>query len=247
MYQTISGDVAYSLEGSSDSVVQINASVVPAGAGSIQGAGSYPVGSTVSLTAIPATGYGFVNWTEGPNTVSTSATYTFTASVDRTLVAHFTQAYIVTTSSSPQAGGTTSEMEFSIREATLQLMHLQHRAIRLTRGWKAEHRSVTRQTIRFRFNIAAISWLILSRCHRLRYLILTQARRRYSKVKQCHRARQILASPHISQHSASVSGQFKAVSCTDGPVQFFRVFSCSSFYLRQHTNKFKSTAHKPGT
>ncbi len=46
-------------------------------------------GSPVTLTATPATGYSFLNWTEGGVEVSTSAAYTFTVSTACTLVANF--------------------------------------------------------------------------------------------------------------------------------------------------------------
>jgi len=49
-----------------------------------------------------------VNWTEGGGEVSTSASYTFTASADRALVANFTPRYTITTSANPVAGGNTS-------------------------------------------------------------------------------------------------------------------------------------------
>ena len=107
-YQIVSGDAAFSLEGSDLPTVMISASAAPSGWGTVQGAGAYPIGSLVSMLAIPGAGHGFVNWTEGNTIVSTSANYSFTAAVDRTLVAHFTQAYTITTSSLPQAGGSTS-------------------------------------------------------------------------------------------------------------------------------------------
>ena len=46
-------------------------------------------GTSVTLVATPLAGYQFVNWTEGGNEVSNSATYTFTASGNSTLVANF--------------------------------------------------------------------------------------------------------------------------------------------------------------
>jgi hypothetical protein len=50
-----------------------------------------------------------VNWTQGGSAVSTSASYTFTVTANRTLVANFTLAsYTITTSSNPIAGGTTT-------------------------------------------------------------------------------------------------------------------------------------------
>ena len=76
--------------------------------GLIIGGGGYSAGLTATLTAEANLGYGFVSWTEGGTVVSTSASYSFVASTDRTLVANFTPIYAITTSSSPVAGGTTS-------------------------------------------------------------------------------------------------------------------------------------------
>jgi hypothetical protein len=46
-------------------------------------------GATVTLIATPDVDYGFASWTEGGATVSTSGTYTFTATSNRSLVANF--------------------------------------------------------------------------------------------------------------------------------------------------------------
>lgn len=99
------GDVAFSLYASGGPSVSISASEAPAGAGTIIGAGAYPVGSMVSLQAIANPGWGFVNWTEGATSVSTNANYNFTATVNRTLVAHFEAAYTITATSYPSFGG----------------------------------------------------------------------------------------------------------------------------------------------
>ena len=48
-----------------------------------------PQASTVTLVAATNPGYIFVNWTEGATTVSTSPSYTFAATANRTLVANF--------------------------------------------------------------------------------------------------------------------------------------------------------------
>jgi hypothetical protein len=67
----------------------ISASASPAAGGSVSGAGTYDCGSTVELTATANNCYQFINWTEGSTVVSTSQTYSFTASANRTLVANF--------------------------------------------------------------------------------------------------------------------------------------------------------------
>ncbi len=67
------------------------ASANPIEGGTITGTGMYDEGSVVSLTATPAEGYTFVNWTENDEEVSTDATYSFTVTSDRTLVANFSE------------------------------------------------------------------------------------------------------------------------------------------------------------
>ena len=56
----------------------------------------------MTVTATPAAGYTFTNWTDGGTVASTSASYTFTAARNRILVANFAQiTYTVATSSNP--------------------------------------------------------------------------------------------------------------------------------------------------
>ncbi len=62
------------------------------GNGSVSGAATYTAGASVSLTATANSGYRFVNWTlntSGGAVQSTDATYAFTASAAKTLVANF--------------------------------------------------------------------------------------------------------------------------------------------------------------
>lgn len=70
---------------------EITASANPAEAGVITGAGSYDFGENVTLVASPTEGYHFVNWTEGGVEVSTEASYSFTVSDNRSLMAHFSE------------------------------------------------------------------------------------------------------------------------------------------------------------
>lgn len=100
-----SGDTTFTLLTDNGPTVAITGAVAPAEGGEILGAGKYPIGSTAAVTANPAPGYGFVEWTQNGQQVSTSPTYRFTANSDRTLTAHFTPAYSVTVSASPGYGG----------------------------------------------------------------------------------------------------------------------------------------------
>jgi hypothetical protein len=121
-YQVISTDLAFSLLTSGAPTVTISASESPAGTGTISGAGAYPAGSLASLVATPNPGWGFVNWTEGGTQVSTSATYSFTASANRTLVANFDTAYTVVTSASPPYACTVTGAGVYTRNSTVSLV-----------------------------------------------------------------------------------------------------------------------------
>lgn len=83
-------------------------SVSPPGSGTVIGSGTYTSGANVTVTASANSGYTFSNWTQNGSVVSTSASYTFTAAADRTLVANFTTFYTILTSAAPSNGGTTS-------------------------------------------------------------------------------------------------------------------------------------------
>ena len=87
----------------------ITATANPVAGGTITGAGTYAQGSTATLVATANSGYTFANWTENGTVVSTSATYSFTVTGDRILVANFTENvvnYTITTTANPVAGGT---------------------------------------------------------------------------------------------------------------------------------------------
>jgi len=74
----------------------------PADGGSITGTGTYKENTDVTLTATPNTGYTFTNWTEGGTQVSSSMTYSYMATEDRSLVANFvTNSYSISASASP--------------------------------------------------------------------------------------------------------------------------------------------------
>lgn len=74
----------------------VSVSADPLSSGSTNGAGIYQSGSNITLTAVPASGYGFAAWTESGTSVSTSTNYVFSVSGPRTLVANFQPATVAT-------------------------------------------------------------------------------------------------------------------------------------------------------
>lgn len=85
----------------------ITTDVDPSGAGTASGGGTFEDGQSVTLTASAADGYEFAAWRENGSNVSTSATYTFTASANRTITAVFAAipSYTVTASIDPSGAG----------------------------------------------------------------------------------------------------------------------------------------------
>src|SRR5262249_24446947 len=93
--------------GALTATVAVSAS--PTAGGTVSGGGTFPNGSSQTVTATAKSGFSFTNWTENGTVVSSSANYTFTLNGNRTLVANFigTSASI-TVSASPISGGTVS-------------------------------------------------------------------------------------------------------------------------------------------
>lgn len=69
----------------------VTVAVNPNNAGSVSGGGSYTYGQTCTVTASANNGYAFTNWTENGSQVSTNASYSFTVTGNRNLVANFAQ------------------------------------------------------------------------------------------------------------------------------------------------------------
>jgi len=67
----------------------VSVSANPEEGGEVTGSGIYNEGASVVVCATSYTGYNFVNWTKGNVIVSTDSQYTFTATEDIELVAHF--------------------------------------------------------------------------------------------------------------------------------------------------------------
>ena len=93
-------------EGMPATTFDIAATANPDEGGTITGAGEYVIGTECTLTATPFGNYIFVNWTENGSEVSTEASYTFTVTGDRNLVANFLHPFVITVSAVPEEGGT---------------------------------------------------------------------------------------------------------------------------------------------
>ena len=73
----------------------ITVSINPANAGTVSGNGEYAYGQTCTLTATPAEGYFFLNWTQNGTVVSTAASYSFVVESDMDLVANFDEGTMI--------------------------------------------------------------------------------------------------------------------------------------------------------
>ncbi len=70
---------------------KVNVTVTAEANGTVTGSGEYPKNSEVTVTATADSGYNFSGWYNGETSVSTSASYTFKATDDISLVAKFTK------------------------------------------------------------------------------------------------------------------------------------------------------------
>lgn len=76
-----------------------NISVIsnPTNGGTVSGAGTFEMGESCTLTAVPNHGYIFENWTNEGNIVSDSTIYSFPVIEDATFVANFTELPVLDT------------------------------------------------------------------------------------------------------------------------------------------------------
>lgn len=85
----------------------ISVSANPTNGGTVTGGGAFHYGENCTVSATANNGYTFTNWTENGSVVSTQASFSFTVTGNRTLVAHFTaQSYTITATADPTTGGT---------------------------------------------------------------------------------------------------------------------------------------------
>jgi len=87
----------------------ISLSANPTNGGLVEGSTVVPYGTSVTINALAAENYNFVNWTKNGVEFSKLATYTFDAVEDLELVANFTmKTYLVRCTAWPLAGGIVS-------------------------------------------------------------------------------------------------------------------------------------------
>jgi len=67
----------------------VSVTASPSGWGTVSGGGTFSDGDPCTVQATPNSDHTFINWTEGGTPVSVSASYTFTVTGNRTLVANF--------------------------------------------------------------------------------------------------------------------------------------------------------------
>jgi subtilase family serine protease len=94
--------------GSAPILYDVSTSLNPTNAGTATGAGWYSPGAQLTVVATANSGFIFTNWTQNGNVVSTSPSYTFTASADTNLVANFAvnnTYYSITVGGSPANRG----------------------------------------------------------------------------------------------------------------------------------------------
>jgi hypothetical protein len=87
----------------------VSVSANPSAGGTVSGGGTFSSGASCTVSATTNTCYTFSGWYENGSRVSTSASYTFTVSGNRTLEARYTQnTHTVSVSANPSAGGSVS-------------------------------------------------------------------------------------------------------------------------------------------
>ena len=104
---TVTGNATYTATFSAAGATYytVSAYVSPAGAGTVTGTGTFPEGTTITLTATPNSGYVFDHWNDGV----TTPTRTVTVNNNMSFTAYFTtNQYTITVNASPAEGGTVS-------------------------------------------------------------------------------------------------------------------------------------------
>jgi hypothetical protein len=98
-------------------VYNVNTAVSPSGSGAVSPTGgTYDEGSSVTLTATPATGYRFIKWSGDVSDTVTPLVIPINA--DKNITANFIKVYTLTTSASPAEGGSVSPADGTYDEGS---------------------------------------------------------------------------------------------------------------------------------
>jgi uncharacterized repeat protein (TIGR02543 family) len=91
------------------SLTSSEVATTPAGTCEVSGAGTYAYGSSVTVSATPAAGYGFLGWYDGDTLISSDDSYTFAVPAkDVSYVAKYSKKYHVSVTSYDVTKGTVS-------------------------------------------------------------------------------------------------------------------------------------------
>ncbi len=105
---TVTGDAVYVACFEIDRY-SVTTSVSPNGSGTASGGGEYDAGSSVTITAVAAAGYEFVEWRDNGTSVSSNPQYTFTLASNMNFTAVFQiRSYSISAQVSPAGSGTAS-------------------------------------------------------------------------------------------------------------------------------------------
>ncbi|HPR26597.1 M6 family metalloprotease domain-containing protein [Lentimicrobium sp.] len=85
----------------------ISLTAVPAEGGTVEGAGTYTAGTSITVQALPADGFAFEYWALDGALLSADPLYTFTVSSDLSLEAVFVRQFIISATALPAEGGQT--------------------------------------------------------------------------------------------------------------------------------------------
>lgn len=114
---TKTGTFDVTIVDSSVDTYTIAVSASPSEGGTVSGGGEVEKNTSVTVTATANSAYSFVKWTENGEQVSTDASYTFTATGNRTLVAVFEPEQVIYTVTVQPGEGTGSV--FTVDSATV--------------------------------------------------------------------------------------------------------------------------------
>jgi uncharacterized repeat protein (TIGR02543 family) len=106
-YNDLAYTAKFTINSYTVSLISSEVATTPAGTCEVSGAGTYAFGSSATISAVPAAGYGFLGWYDGSTLVSSSNSYTFTVPAKNiSYVAKYSKKYHVSVTSFDETKGT---------------------------------------------------------------------------------------------------------------------------------------------